>query len=237
MHLLPQGISTFFFLMLLLLPTSAHNMQKRSSLTMGRCTAFGAIAATTVTNTGATVITGDCGTCPGTSLTGFPPGTATLKEADTAIACNAIADCGTAYDDGKAEKPTCTTLASCNLGGQTLAPGVYCCPTSGITMTGNLTLNGASNPNGQWIFQTVSTLTTAVGAEVLLENGAQGCNAYFLIGSSATIGSSSKLQGNYISYTSITVGCGTTIHGTLCALNGAINLCDDTITAITSCTT
>jgi hypothetical protein len=241
MHITSHAASTLLSLLLLsplitANPVTPNPLHKRALLTMGRCAVFGAIAATTLTNTGATVITGDCGTCPGTSITGFPPGTCTLKESDTTVACNAEADCQTAFTSGVAKKPTCTTLASSNLGGQTLAPGVYCFPTSGVTMTGNLTLNGASNKNGQWVFEIVSTLTTAVGAEVLLENGAQACNAYFLIGSSATLGASGKLQGNFIAYTSITVGAGTSNKGTLAALNAAVNLDDNALNAITSCT-
>jgi hypothetical protein len=237
MHITTHGASTLFSLLLLLPLVPANVIQKRTAISMGRCAAFGAIAYTSLSSTGDTVITGDCGTCPGTSITGFGPGTCTLKEPDTTIACNAETDCATAYSDGVALKASCTQLASSNLGGQTLAPGVYCFPTSGVTLNGILTLNGATNVDGQWIFIITTTLTTYANAVVKVENGAQACNAYFDIGSSATIGGNNTLLGNYIAYTSISVASTTSNHGTLAALNGAITLIDDALTAITSCTT
>jgi hypothetical protein len=99
-----------------------------------------------------------------------------------------------------------------------------------------LTLNGASNPDGQWIFQIASGFAIASGAEVLLENGAQACNAYFLMGTGATIGASTKLQGNFLAVRSITVGAGTSNQGTLASLNEAVSLNDNALNAITSCT-
>lgn len=217
----------------------AHpSIEKRSApVVMGLAKAFGAIAATTLTSTGPTVITGDCGTCPGTAITGFPPGKCTgITSAGGTAACNAEAACLTAYNNAKGLVHT-VALTSSDLGGLTLAPGVFTFPTAGATLSTTLTINGASNPDGQWIFQISTTFSTSVGAKVVLINGAQACNVYFQVGSSATILANNALKGNILAYTSIAVGNGTSNSGTFCALNGAVTLIDDALTACPTCTT
>jgi len=66
---------------------------------------------------------------------------------------------------------------------------------------------------------------------VVLIGGAQASNVYFIVGSSATISAESQLQGNVLAYTSIAVGSGASVDGTLGALNGAVTLIDDAISA------
>ncbi len=215
--------------------------QRAAPIVMGVASTFGAIAATSLTSTGPTVITGNCGTCPGTSVTGFgPPGggvcTGTIYKGTTP-ACNAEAACLTAYNDAVALVST-KTLAATDLGGLTLGPGVYDFPTLNAVLSTTLTLNGTSNPNGQFIFQIKTTFVTSAGtAKVVLIGGAQACNVYFLVGSSATIGAGSILQGNLLAYTSISVNSGASNKGTFCALNGGISLIDDALTAQPTCTT
>ncbi|TVY81080.1 hypothetical protein LSUE1_G003170 [Lachnellula suecica] len=205
-------------------------------ISMGLASTFGAIAHTTLTSTGNTHVEGDCGTCPGTAITGFPPGVCTgTTSAGGTAACNAEAACLTAYNAARAAGPT-TALASADLGGLSLPPGVYTFPTSGGTLTGILTLNGTGNPNGQFIFLMATTLDVAAAAQVNLIGGAQACNAYYIVGSSATIGAASQVQGNVIAYTSVAVTNGASNTGTFCALNGAVTLINDALTAQTNCT-
>ena len=213
-------------------------IEKRSlPVLMGAASTWGAIAGTSLTSTGNTVITGNCGTCPGISITGFPPGICTgTKSAGGTAACGAEAACLTAYNNAKSAAPS-TALFSSNLGGITLPPGIYTFPTAGATCSGTLTLNGTTNPDGQWIFQISTTLTTAVNCKMVLINGAQACNIYFQIGSSATLAAGNILLGNFLAYTSISVGSGTSNNGTLCALNGGISLIDDALKALPTCTT
>jgi hypothetical protein len=129
-----------------------------------------------------------------------------------------------------------TALAATDLGGLTLPPGVYTFPTLNAVLSTTLTLNGASNPKGQFVFQIKTTFTTsATTSKIKLINGAQACNVYFVSGSSDTIGAGSQLQGNFIAYTSIAVNSGASINGTLCALHGAVTLIDDKITAQPTC--
>ncbi|KAE9367243.1 hypothetical protein N431DRAFT_350356 [Stipitochalara longipes BDJ] len=213
--------------------------QRTPPIVMGLAKTFGAIAHTTLTSTGATVITGDCGTCPGTAITGFGPGmgvcTGSIDAGNTA-ACNAEAACLTAYNNAAALVPTHTPLPT-DLGGQTLPPGVYDFTTSNAVLSTTLTLNGATNPKGQYIFQIKTTFVTSANSKIVLINGAQACNVYFIVGSSATIGAGSQLQGNILAYTSVAVNSGASDKGTLCALNGAVTLIDDAITSQPTCST
>ena len=78
-----------------------------------------------------------------------------------------------------------------------------------------------------------STLVTDSASHVLLSNGAQACNVFWQVGSSATLGTSSIFQGSILALTSITVTTGDTIEGRALARNGAVTLDDDTITVPT----
>jgi hypothetical protein len=80
-----------------------------------------------------------------------------------------------------------------------------------------------------FIFQTASTLITASASNVVLINGAQACNVFWQVGSSATLGTSSNLLGTILALTSITVTTSATVSGRLLARNGAVTL--DTNTA------
>jgi len=219
-------------------PSIEKSIEKRlEPVVLGVAATFGAIAATTLTSTGNTLITGNCGTCPGTSITGFPPGVCTgTRSAGGVAACNAEAACLIAYNNAVGLVPT-MALPSPDLGGVTLGPGVYTFPTSAATLSSTLTLNGASNHDGQFIFQVTTTFSTAANAKIVLENGAQACNVYIVVGSSATIGAGAKLNGSVLAYTSIAVGAAASVNGTLCALHGAVTLIDDAIKAQPSCAT
>jgi hypothetical protein len=105
-----------------------------------------------------------------------------------------------------------------------------------MMLTGTVTLNGAGNPNAIFIFQAGSTVVTASNSRVLLENGAQACNVYWQVGSSATLGTGSGFVGTLMALTSATVTTGVTVDGRVLARNGAVTLDSDTFVP-TSCTT
>jgi hypothetical protein len=160
---------------------------------------------------------------PGTSITGFPPGTVkgNIHKTD-AVALQAQKDLVTAYDDA-AGRPSTATI-SANLGGQTLAPGVYKGAPS-LSLTGTLTLDGQNDENAVFIFQApASTLTTESGSRVVLIRGAQACNVIWQVGSSATLGTDSSFKGNILALASITVTRGTTVDGSTLARNAAVTL-------------
>jgi serine protease AprX len=198
---------------------------------LGSAQSFAVLGASTVTNTGSSVITGDLGVSPGTAITGFPPGlvaSGAIHSADgaTLAAQNAVA---TAY--GSLVGQACTRdLTGLDLGGQTLSAGVYCFSSS-AQLTGTLTLNAQGNANAVFIFKMGSTITTASASSVVLINGGYPANVFWQVGSSATLGTATSFTGNILALTSITLTTGTRVTGRALALNGAVTLDTNAVTA------
>ena len=194
---------------------------------LGTAGSFAVLAGSTVTNTGPSVINGDLGVSPGTSITGFPPGLVNGTQHSTdAVALQAQKDLTIAYNDAAGRAPTATVTA--DLGGQTLVAGVYTGTT--LSLTGTLTLDAQGNPNAVFIFQSAKTLITASASRIVLINGADPCNVFFQVGSSATLGTNSVFVGTILALTSITANTGATVAGRLLARNGAVTLDSNTIT-------
>jgi len=188
--------------------------------------AFAVLAGSTVTNTGATVVTGDLGLSPGTAVTGFPPGTVSggTYTSLSSAAAQAQVDLIIAYNDAAGRLPTTTYGPIFDLGGLTLAPGVYRNPSS-FGITGTLTLDAGGNPNAVWIFQAGSTLTTLSNSQVVFKNGVgSASNVFWQVGSSATLGTNSVFKGNILALASITVTTGVNLDGRALARNGAVTL-------------
>ncbi len=207
----------------------------QAAVGLGTAAPFAVLAGTTVTNTGPSTVAGDVGVYPGTAITGFPPGVVTngVLHAGDAVAQQAEADLTTAYLDAAARGPV--TTVSSDLGGQTLIPGVYRAA-SGMGLTGAVTLNAQGDPSAVFIFQTGSGLTTASSSSVNLTGGAQACNVFWQVGSSATLGTGSSFAGTLMALTSATVQTGATVAGRVLARNGQVSLDDNTFTQ-PACTT
>jgi cell division septation protein DedD len=204
---------------------------------LGTAGSFAVLAGTTVTNTGPSTISGDLGVSPGTAVTGFPPGivsNGTIHSAD-GVADGAQSDLTTGYNDAAGRSPTANVPAFIGAG-QTLAPGVYKASSS-LDVGGSLTLDAGGDPNAVFIFQAPSTLVTDSASSVILTNGAQACNVFWQVGSSATLGTNSAFTGSILALTSISVNTGDTVDGRALARNGAVTLDDDTITSPTCATT
>ena len=189
----------------------------------------------TITNTGPTLISGNLGLHPGSAVVGFPPGTVNgARHVGDAAAQQAATDLTTAFNDA-AGRPS-SAASPPDVGGRTLTGGVY---TSGLVgslgLTGRLTLDAQGDPRAVFVFQIPSTLVTATDSSVRLVNGAQACNVFWQVGSSATLGTRTAFQGNILALTSISVSAGATVNGRLLARNGAVTLIDDTVTAIAVC--
>ena len=134
------------------------------------------------------------------------------------VPAQAQTDATTAYND--LEGQTCdVNLTGQDLGGMTLTPGVYCFDTS-AQLTGDLVLDALGNPNAVWVFQTGSTLTTASGSSVTVINGGNALNVFWQVGSSATLGTGTRFNGNILAYASITLNTGASLIGRALALNG-----------------
>jgi hypothetical protein len=205
-----------------------------ATVNLGTAGSFGVLAGSTVTNTGATIVNGDLGVSPGTAITGFPPGivNGAVHDAD-GVALGAQSDLTTAYNDAAGRSPS-GSVGPFIGAGQTLAPGVYNATTS-LDVGGALTLNAHGDPDAVWIFQVGSTLVTDSASSIRLTGGAQACNVFWQVGSSATLGTNSQFQGSILALTSITVTTGDTVIGRALARNGAVTLDDDVIT-VPECT-
>jgi len=188
---------------------------KPAGPSLGRAASFVVLGGSTVTNTGATAITGDLGVSgPGVSVTGFPPGTMARgsQHVGDPVANQAQFDAQSAYVV-LAGKPCTTSLTGQDLGGKILAPGVYCF-TSSAQLTGELVLDGRGKGNkGVWIFQIASTLTTATNSSVGMRSGAHGYNVFWQVGSAATLGTGTKFVGNILAYSSITMNTASNLSG------------------------
>ena len=215
-------------LMLVVALAFAGTAEAATSVPLGTAEPFAVLAGSTVTNTGPTVINGDLGLSPGTAVTGFPPGTVNGSQHVTdAVAAQAQTDLTTAYSNAAGQAPTSTVSA--DLGGQRLTPGVYRSASS-LGLTGALTLDAQGDANAVFIFQAGSTLTTASASGVNLVNGAQACNVFWQVGSSATLGTASNFRGSILALSSITATTGATVDGRLLARNAAVTLDTNTIT-------
>jgi hypothetical protein len=198
-----------------------------TAVALGSAASFGVIGGTTVTSAGVSTVNGDLGVSPGTAVTGFPPGVlnGTLHPGD-AVATQAHADLATAYADAAGRNPTAPIDG--DLGGVTLTPGVYAAGAA-LTLTGTLTLDAQGDPSAVFILQAGSTLGTGANSQVALAGGAQACNVFWQVGSSATLGASSELAGTILASTSISMGDGVTIDGRALARDGAVTLINDTV--------
>ena len=196
---------------------------------LGTATSFAVLAGSGITNTGSTVVNGDIGSFPTTTITGFPPGTVNgTNHGGDAVTQGAKTDLTTAYNDAAGRTPV-TTIPT-ELGGSTLTHGVYSSASGTFGITGALTLDGQGDSNAVFIFQMATTLTTATGSSVVLINGAQACNVFWQVGSSATLGGSTSFRGSILALTSVTLVTSTTVEGRVLARNGAVTLDTNTIT-------
>jgi len=197
---------------------------------LGAARSFAVLAASTVTNTGVSAINGDLGLSPGISVTGFPPGmlAGTQHIADPATA-QAQLDLTAAYNDAAGRTLGAIALAG-NLGGMTLAPGLYKSTSSLEISSGDLTLDAQGDANAVYIFEMASTLVTTTGRKVILAGGAQAANIYWQVGSSATLGVSSVFKGNIMALASITANNGASVDGRLLARTAAVTLDNNMVT-------
>lgn len=176
-----------------------------------------------------TFITGDIGTYAITTISGLENLVLDgVNHAGDAVTQQGKIDLGSAYVDAAGRTADVMLLGGQDLAGETLVPGVYSSPTS-LFINGALTLDAGGDPNAVWIFQMDSTLTTGSGSSVDLINGAQAGNVFWQVGSSATLGTSSHLEGTILAQTSISATTGATFNGRLLALDGAVTLDNNTI--------
>jgi hypothetical protein len=230
-------VFTISLLALSLLGIAAHAQTDAAAvkINLGTADKFALLGASGITNVSAhTYIIGDVGSSPTPTITGLTQSQVKghLYLTSSPVTAKAQTDLTVAYNEA-ADAKCGTDLTGKDLGGMRLGPGVYCFSSS-AGLTGTVTLDAHGNPNSQWVFQIGSTLTTASNSKVamvlgqaqpypLWEKGLRGCNVYWQVGSSATIGTGSIFVGKILANTSITLNGGT-FRGKGLASNGAITM-------------
>ncbi|MCI4337232.1 MAG: DUF3494 domain-containing protein [Thermoplasmata archaeon] len=204
----------------------------QASVYLGAAANFRILAGTTITNTGATSVKGNIGVSPGSAITGFPPGkvSGAIHVADTAAA-NAQLALKNAYNTAMG-RTNCPVAVAGNLGGQTLGPGLYKSTSSLSISSGDLTLTAHGHSNAVFIFQMTSKFTTTSGRQVILAGGALASHIYWVVGSSATLGTTSVVYGNILAHKSISLATGAVLHGRALAHIGAVTLAGDTLAQV-----
>src|SRR5450755_1835848 len=225
-----------------LLVAMTGSAQAATTVPLGTAGAYAILAGSGITNTGVTTITGDVGSSPTNSETGFAacPGATcvaltganhTAPNPNDAVTQGAKAALTNAYNNAAGQTPA---VVLTELANQTLVAGVYTSASGTFGMSGTLTLDGQNNPDSVFIFQTASTLITGGTGNINLIRGAQSCNIFWKIGSAATLGAGSTLRGTVMAHDDISLGSGVTVDGRLMAGEqasgaGAVTLIHDTI--------
>ena len=227
------------------------------AVSLGAACGYGILAGqtVTVTATATTHVTGDVGLSPGSSMTGWaiaplntfvgtgtntggtglvtgvihitdPPPAApnTAAAAQTALTAAYI-------DLAGRTAPAPTTITPMDIGGRTLAPGIWK-SASTVGITGTVTLDGGGDQNAVWIFQVGSFLTANTGSVVKLQNGALAHNIFWTVGQGATLGTTAVFNGSILSNSgSITLGTGAVLNGrALQSTPGSVTLDKNTVT-------
>ncbi|MDP2648554.1 MAG: ice-binding family protein [bacterium] len=201
-----------------------------AAVNLGTAGNFVILAKTGISTTGSTSVVGDLGLSPAaaTYITGFAltlpaagafstsamvtgkvyaPGYADPTPANLTTA---VLDMQNAYTDAAGRAPDVTELGAGNIGGLTLAPGVYKWGT-GVTIPVDVTLSGGAND--VWIFQIAQGLDVSSAAKIVLAGGAQASNIFWVVAGQTTIGTSAVFNGNILDQTTIVLNTGATLNG------------------------
>ena len=205
---------------------------------------FGALADSTVTNTGSSVVSGHVGVSTNPlndKIVGFFPDGPGIIVAPYARQGQTVSQGAQSELDGflvgefaglVAADLTPTNLTGENLGNRTLTAGVYEYDNDVTALlNGQLTLNAEGNPDAVFIFLIGRDLTTGADSSILLTNGASGANIFFVVGTAATLGAGTDFWGRIIARTeAITLGAGATIScGAALSQTAAVTLISNVI--------
>ncbi len=200
---------------------------RADAIGLGNAANFAVLGATMVSNTGASVLEGDLGVYSGNSITGFGPGTVTgTTDTMDTLAKNAQSDLMTAISnlslDGPGDVLSASSYATTD--GETLLPGVYSTGST-LEVAGTLNLDFNDQTDASFVFLVGSALTADGSSTIVLENVGAGDSLYWVMSSSATIGTDAIFEGNLLAGVSITLDTGASIYcGRALASTGAVTL-------------
>jgi hypothetical protein len=201
---------------------------------LGTAARFVILAKSAISTVPTAAVTGDLGVSPAaaTFITGFsltadatnvfsssPQVTGKVYAADYAVPTPsrmtaAIGDMELAFTEAGGRAPGVTELGAGNIGGKTLAPGVYKWGT-GLLIPTDVTLAGGAT--AVWIFQIAQDLTVSSAAKVSLTGGALAKNVFWQVDGRVQLGTTAHLEGVVLTRTSITLATGASINGRLLA--------------------
>jgi hypothetical protein len=192
------------------------------------------LAKAAVSNVPTSAITGDVGLSPAaaTYITGFSMTRVGTHWTSSQVVGRLFAadnDPPTPTDLTVAGRPTPTSLnlGGGNIGGVTLAPGLYRWESS-VTIPTDVTIAGA--PNDVWIFQITGDLKSSAATKMVLGGGAQASNIFWQVAGEVILGTDSHAEGIILSKTAVNLGTGASINGRLMAQT-AVAVAGSTVTA------
>ncbi|HRQ66536.1 MAG TPA: ice-binding family protein, partial [Xanthomonadaceae bacterium] len=198
------------------------------SVHLGTAADFGALAGGAISGTGH--VNGDVGSGTG-AIAPAITSTGTIYPTGDAAAITALDDFSTAYADGM-NRPYDILLSAgaYELGGRTLAPGVYRIG-GAATLASPVTFNAMGNPDAVFIMQIVGALSSAASVgNVILMNDAQSANVFWIVEGAVAMGASTHTEGTILGAAAIAFGANTTINGRLMAGSAAGTIGMDTTT-------
>jgi hypothetical protein len=195
-----------------------------SADTLKTADSYAVLAGSTVTNVGATIITGDLGVSPGTAVTGFPPGivNGTIRTGTDAGAVQAQIDLTNAFTN-EAGLPSTGNIVGGVLTGLNLGPGVYTVGAAASNLTGTLTLSDGGVAGSIFVFQMSSSLITSPNAVIDVSGLLPTDSLFWVVGSTAILGDNTVFSGNILALTDINFDPGATdLCGRALARNGQV---------------
>src|SRR5258706_733329 len=201
----------------------------QSTVSLGTAASFAVLASSSITNTGATRVTGDLGVTQATTVSAFPPGivNGTMCLGNSA-ALQAMADMNTAYADFAARTQGAVNISG-ELGGQVLAAGLYRSTTPLSITTGDLVLDGRGDANAVFIIQTSDSFSLAPARRIILTGNAMAANVFWQVGGSASLGLTSAFRGTLLANQSVALSTAATVEGRVFARTGAVIMDNNTI--------
>lgn len=201
-----------------------------SSLELGIAGSYAVLGASNVTNVGTTSLSGDAGTNVGVGVGPVVTGTQFSGAQTTDVGNSAVTRAQSELNDAMTYAQGMAAEAiPATLGGLTLTAGTYA-GAAALGFTGDLVLDAEDDPTAVFIIRTPAALVSAASARVLLVNGAQACNVFWVVGAAVTLGATNTFAGRILSTQGITVGAGTTVQGQLLTHNMAVTLSNNAIT-------